>query len=113
MHAIPRASGIGRSRSGKSVFSLPRCRRPRDVPPFPPRRSSDLWGAPPRADLGGGGPYASSTRSPLLITIGPAIVISNRSEEHTSELQSRLHLVSRLRLEKKNVRAQHSKDLQG
>src|SRR2546422_5363977 len=32
---------------------------------------------------------------------GPA-VLSTRSEEHTSELQSRLHLVCRLLLEKKN-----------
>src|SRR5687768_17920122 len=30
-----------------------------------------------------------------------------RSEEHTSELQSRLHLVCRLLLEKKNKRTQH------
>src|SRR2546429_5185595 len=30
------------------------------------------------------------------------IADSNRSEEHTSELQSRLHLVCRLLLEKKN-----------
>src|SRR5207245_792539 len=37
------------------------------------------WGATPRADLGGGGPYASSTRSPLLITIGPAISASSSS----------------------------------
>src|SRR3989449_3833975 len=28
--------------------------------------------------------------------------VANRSEEHTSELQSRLHLVCRLMLEKKN-----------
>jgi len=32
-----------------------------------------------------------------------------RSEEHTSELQSRLHLVCRLLLEKKNMR--HSSDI--
>src|SRR2546422_7596976 len=32
-----------------------------------------------------------------------AIERSNRSEEHTSELQSRLHLVCRLLLEKKNT----------
>src|SRR2546429_6451916 len=31
---------------------------------------------------------------------------SQRSEEHTSELQSRLHLVCRLLLEKKKTRAQ-------
>src|SRR2546422_1997543 len=30
-----------------------------------------------------------------------------RSEEHTSELQSRLHLVCRLLLEKKKVKAHH------
>src|SRR5687768_7597710 len=30
------------------------------------------------------------------------IVVTQRSEEHTSELQSRLHLVCRLLLEKKN-----------
>src|SRR2546422_3192419 len=32
---------------------------------------------------------------------------SNRSEEHTSELQSRLHLVCRLLLEKKKTSAQN------
>src|SRR3989449_7350802 len=34
-----------------------------------------------------------------------ALAILNRSEEHTSELQSRLHLACRLLLEKKNDRA--------
>src|SRR2546429_3075729 len=34
--------------------------------------------------------------------------IANRSEEHTSELQSRLHLVCRLLLEKKNTRNRNS-----
>src|SRR2546422_7704330 len=32
----------------------------------------------------------------------------NRSEEHTSELQSRLHLVCRLLLEKKNIQSKLS-----
>src|SRR2546422_8228147 len=32
-----------------------------------------------------------------------AIVLATRSEEHTSELQSRLHLVCRLLLEKKKI----------
>src|SRR6266436_3770203 len=36
---------------------------------------------------------------PLAALIGPAL--ADRSEEHTSELQSRLHLVCRLLLEKK------------
>src|SRR2546422_1864243 len=35
------------------------------------------------------------------ITCGPAPIVKARSEEHTSELQSRLHLVCRLLLEKK------------
>src|SRR2546422_2029551 len=33
----------------------------------------------------------------------PTTIASNRSEEHTSELQSRLHLVCRLLLEKKKI----------
>src|SRR2546422_3496614 len=33
----------------------------------------------------------------------PSGVLRSRSEEHTSELQSRLHLVCRLLLEKKNT----------
>src|SRR5690625_6883125 len=37
-------------------------------------------------------------------TLTPLPHISARSEEHTSELQSRGHLVCRLLLEKKNVR---------
>src|SRR5205809_2767771 len=39
--------------------------------------------------------------------------IEARSEEHTSELQSRLHLVCRLLLEKKkNKKTYHNKDIQ-
>src|SRR2546429_1583042 len=34
-----------------------------------------------------------------------------RSEEHTSELQSRLHLVCRLLLEKKKTKRRNSKDV--
>src|SRR2546422_7925956 len=36
------------------------------------------------------------------IKLDPRVQWRNRSEEHTSELQSRLHLVCRLLLEKKN-----------
>src|SRR2546422_6200918 len=43
--------------------------------------------------------YRTVPGSPLL----PAGAWRERSEEHTSELQSRLHLVCRLLLEKKNV----------
>src|SRR2546429_7029534 len=38
--------------------------------------------------------------------IAPIATTARRSEEHTSELQSRLHPVCRLLLEKKNDRAQ-------
>src|SRR2546422_6885706 len=37
-----------------------------------------------------------------------SVAVSGRSEEHTSELQSRLHLVCRLLLEKKKNTAQKS-----
>src|SRR2546422_7749383 len=37
-----------------------------------------------------------------------AVHRSHRSEEHTSELQSRLHLVCRLLLEKKKQRTEHN-----
>src|SRR5690606_41464467 len=84
---------------------------------FPPRRSSDLTSGPspppstspsrcsptpttpwPRPTARGGprrstdGPSTASTAPPS----------SSRSEEHTSELQSRENLVCRLLLEKKN-----------
>src|SRR2546422_8381334 len=40
-----------------------------------------------------------------------AVWMTSRSEEHTSELQSRLHLVCRLLLEKKKKIAKDSKDI--
>src|SRR2546422_1994268 len=48
----------------------------------------------------GVGPYA---RTPRTLTVAPYVATgwADRSEEHTSELQSRLHLVCRLLLEKK------------
>src|SRR2546429_2788834 len=39
----------------------------------------------------------------VLFGVGMAIAAEKRSEEHTSELQSRLHLVCRLLLEKKKT----------
>src|SRR5438132_7927517 len=64
----------------------------RDIHSFPTRRSSDLvaHGAG-RARLGTD-PRRESDRCP-----------GERSEEHTSELQSHSDLVCRLRLEKKNM----------
>src|SRR2546422_6171843 len=45
------------------------------------------------------GSTASTSRVSRSVTVGRS---ASRSEEHTSELQSRLHLVCRLLLEKKN-----------
>src|SRR2546429_6984424 len=65
---------------------------------------------PPRSTLF---PYTTLFRSVGQITVGNVVSVGvgprargvvhrRRSEEHTSELQSRLHLVCRLLLEKKN-----------
>src|SRR5690625_7010821 len=40
--------------------------------------------------------------TPVGVNEGDTVIFSKRSEEHTSELQSRGHLVCRLLLEKKN-----------
>src|SRR2546422_7853726 len=53
-------------------------------------------------------PAASPSRAPWCARSGvcaPGAAGRLRSEEHTSELQSRLHLVCRLLLEKKNTAA--------
>src|SRR2546429_5854567 len=67
-------------------------RRPPRSTLFPTRRSSDLWWSPMTDSA-----MLISTQAPTM----PSVTLSNRSEEHTSELQSRLHLVCRLLLEKK------------
>src|SRR2546422_7699702 len=46
-------------------------------------------------------PAADPTLTTTMKSVGEAMAIGRRSEEHTSELQSRLHLVCRLLLEKK------------
>src|SRR5690625_5838677 len=46
------------------------------------------------------GPFIACQK--LISTVSPSPAPSPRSEEHTSELQSRGHLVCRLLLEKKN-----------
>src|SRR2546429_2467112 len=76
---------------------------------------------PPRSTLF---PYTTLFRSPVVNRINRRPVddestestyyvyaICHRSEEHTSELQSRLHLVCRLLLEKKKNNQQISQDL--
>src|SRR2546422_7770887 len=87
--------------SGRSINE----RLPRPRPPFHPRvRSYTL--------------FPSSARTPLMPPISFTVngkretvnvtPDTPRSEEHTSELQSRLHLVCRLLLEKKKNTKQES-----
>src|SRR5690625_5828322 len=82
---------------------------PRHILSFPTRRSSDLscgsstsrccWAASPSGCSCGARARGCPSRSPAP---------SPRSEEHTSELQSRGQLVCRLLLEKKNkIKAGH------
>src|SRR2546422_8310903 len=70
-----------------------------------PRWSWDRWWSWPRPWW----PGRSPARSPAVPTTGPTFPSATmRSEEHTSELQSRLHLVCRLLLEKKKKKKQHN-----
>src|SRR5262249_60636016 len=68
---------------------------PRDLHSFPTRRSSDL---DIRIGIEIHGEITRTGAAAL-----PVLVISPRSEEHTSELQSLTNLVCRLLLEKKKV----------
>src|SRR5205809_1508509 len=54
-------------------------------------------------DFGIAKALSSTTGGATLTATGVAIGTPHRSEEHTSELQSRLHLVCRLLLEKKKT----------
>src|SRR5206468_5633690 len=75
---------------------------------FPTRRSSDLYSSrlrtaavsPDRARAGGATARAFGTTPPRARNL-KARAVAPRSEEHTSELQSRSDLVCRLLLEKK------------
>src|SRR2546422_7968677 len=57
------------------------------------RSACSIWGSRPRSSASSGSPPSIARHSASLRRC--------RSEEHTSELQSRLHLVCRLLLEKK------------
>src|SRR5207247_9254200 len=72
------------------------CDQHRHLHSFPTRRSSDLV----RTAVG-------SSRIKMSTPRYKAFRISTRSEEHTSELQSRVDLVCRLLLEKKNRMVVH------
>src|SRR5947209_11384121 len=73
------------------IFFIYRYGVHRDLHSFPTRRSSDLDQAPPHP----------ATRLPHPRVGGGIAAL--RSEEHTSELQSRQYLVCRLLLEKKKT----------
>src|SRR5690606_39467109 len=77
-----------------SFFCLHRYADPRDLHSFPTRRSSDLTSSQVQRTRRG-------CRYPPAGLSLPALP---RSEEHTSELQSRENLVCRLLLEKKKAR---------
>src|SRR5438067_7878919 len=74
---------------------------------FPTRRSSDLSGmsrsAHP-ADIGAPSTNASFAYECIRIPTEALVREAGRSEEHTSELQSRFDLVCRLLLEKKKTK---------
>src|SRR5260370_18525664 len=73
--------------------------KPTEAPlPEPPPPEPPTWDP----DLPAPTPYAASRNQPPLPAPQFAVgAVTNRSEEHTSELQSHLNLVCRLLLEKK------------
>src|SRR5699024_11983760 len=81
---------------------------------FPTRRSSDLIRAAVGAVLAGEGLVRADALQHTLAAIRPGVALAAahaighhlpvRSEEHTSELQSRFDIVCRLLLEKKQMR---------
>src|SRR5687768_18174039 len=88
------------------------CRDDRDLHSFPTRRSSDLRRGGDRRGRGRGALRPARDEGALCRTAAArggwgalgqrrSGLDVRRSEEHTSELQSRLHLVCRLLLEKK------------
>src|SRR5437870_8499989 len=97
-------------------FSLHRSRHHPYLHSFPTRRSSDLLEVNPRASRTV--PFVSKATGVPLAKIAAQVITGRklkqlgatvervphfRSEEHTSELQSRGHLVCRLLLEKKKT----------
>src|SRR5690625_7665386 len=92
-HLLSRSSGADRPRHS-----------------FPTRRSSDLTSAERLASLV---PHRQQDRQkPRRRCSPPGLICAVRSEEHTSELQSRGHLVCRPLLEKKNKTHSHNQHTQ-
>src|SRR5690606_40454698 len=104
------ATGHPAAASARSSCLLSSYATPRALPSFPTRRSSDLlfiaviffWSAFEQAGSTLNLFAERSTRNEAFGIAFPASWF--RSEEHTSELQSRENLVCRLLLEKKNAR---------
>src|SRR5207253_10070425 len=101
-----------RTRAAPFPFRYPPSPPPLSLPSFPTRRSSDLQGSLQYGNIvpckGAAIPglsaefFSNTTLSgPPAATRIDTSVNFERSEEHTSELQSRGHLVCRLLLEKK------------
>src|SRR5690348_17718111 len=99
------------------IFFFLMIRRPPRSTLFPTRRSSDLWTddpvkgnfRPARDHVVAIPPSHGQVRA-ILSNYGTYLGRSARgprSEEHTSELQSPVHLVCRLLLEKKNNKTNH------
>src|SRR5438552_11482242 len=89
------------SASFPSIFFLLRDCDHRDLHSFPTRRSSDLGLAKHRS-------IRRVAGDDVLVSLRAA---TDRSEEHTSELQSPDHLVCRLLLEKKKRRVRHQQPM--
>src|SRR5699024_11277470 len=103
------------------IRAIPYCDVLRDLPSFPTRRSSDLATLiiiEPKGSRNSS-KFQNPDGSPKVEAIAdftvfstkaelengkPGVVMEDRSEEHTSELQSRFDLVCRLLLEKKKTR---------
>src|SRR5699024_12813748 len=88
-----------------SFFSFHSSAHHRALPSFPTRRSSDLRAGSTQGRSSGRSPIRSMIIFMRLKVSGVASPrLQSRSEEHTSELQSRFDLVCRLLLEKKKKR---------
>src|SRR5439155_11206405 len=92
---VPAASALRRSRAG-----VPGHARPFAGRPLCPLRAGACTGEAGEA-VGGERPLQAG-QLPTTSERAGQLVMAVRSEEHTSELQSRGHLVCRLLLEKKN-----------
>src|SRR3712207_6968610 len=68
------------------------------------RSPADAW--PVALALAGRAEDANDHNLPAMIWFGAEPLVAGRSEEHTSELQSRQYLVCRLLLEKKKIKQQ-------